>query len=68
MFESPTLLQIEGVMADEMKCPRCGGTATRDPENRADRFVCECGWVSWQRRVEMLQEFLVKESEQHKNV
>jgi len=50
-------------MIDQMKCPNCGGTATRDPENRVDRFVCSCGWRSWETRFELLQQAMMQETE-----
>lgn len=39
-----------------MKCPRCHEIVERSPHNRADRFVCKCGWRSWLTRLEALQE------------
>jgi len=51
---------------DQMTCPRCKGIATRDPANREDRFQCDCGWSSWETRVQQLQKFLARESEQER--
>lgn len=60
-----TILLLDGYsMIDEMRCPWCHGTAKRDPHNREDRFICDCGWVSWKTRIELLQYFLSREGKE----